>query len=90
MSTAKNIGDLSAAEFEESCKKAGAERNEDPVTNYVSRIDAVTGKIRAVQFGQGKSLITDPADFDCWDIEIAEAFREGDLEPKNTTDTFPE
>ena len=90
MSTMKNINDLSAAEFEAACKEAVANRNEEPVTNYVTRIDAVTGKIRPVQFGQGKSLITDPADFDCWDTEIAEAFREGDLEPKNTTYTFPE
>ena len=85
MSATKNISDLSSAEFEEACKKAVAERNEEPVADCVTRIDAATGKIRSVQFGLGKDLITEPADFDRWDAEIAEAFNHSDFEPDSAT-----
>ena len=41
----KTIFDLSSDEFDEACKKAVAERNAEPVTDYVTRFDATTGKV---------------------------------------------
>ncbi len=41
----KSVFDLSSDEFDEACKKAVAERNAEPVTNYVTRFDATTGKV---------------------------------------------
>ena len=37
-----------------------------------------SGAASPVRFGLGKGVITDPADFDCWDAEIAAMF-EGNL-----------
>lgn len=44
----KTVFELDSAAFETACKKAVAERNTEPVTNYVTRFDAESGRLTKV------------------------------------------
>lgn len=41
----KSVFDLSSDEFDLACKKAVAQRNNEPVVDYVTRFDKTTGKV---------------------------------------------
>ncbi|MBQ1466564.1 MAG: type II toxin-antitoxin system RelB/DinJ family antitoxin [Eubacteriaceae bacterium] len=44
----KTVFDMSADEFEAACREAVAKRDENPIMEYVTRIDAQTGMIEKV------------------------------------------
>ena len=43
--TQKSVFDMSSDEFDLACKKAVAERDSTPATDYVTRFDAAAGKV---------------------------------------------
>ena len=49
---------LTSDEFDNACKKAVATRNNDPVTDYVTRIDAAGKVIAVFERGQEDNHIT--------------------------------
>lgn len=54
---------LTPDEFENACKNAVAARNNDPVTDYVARIDASGKVIKVLENGQTEAVLQNTEGF---------------------------